>query len=201
MEKRFLIGIDEAGRGPLAGPVSVGVVMVPTQFDFRLLKGVRDSKQMKELGREIWFEKLRVLEKEKLLRYIVVFSSARFIDEYGIVPAVRAAIARALRSLEVVPENTEILLDGALRAPARFVYQKTIIGGDESEPLIALASIAAKVKRDRLMRRLAVTYPEWGFEVHKGYGTKKHREALIQYGLCDIHRRSFCKLEKGKEKE
>ena len=200
MVSRFLVGIDEAGRGPLAGPVSVGVVVVPAQFNFALIKGVRDSKQMQELGREIWFEKLRVLEQEEKLRYIVVFSSARFIDTYGIVPAVRGAIARALRVLEVVPEQTEILLDGALRAPRRFMYQKTIIGGDESEPLIALASVAAKVKRDRLMRRHAMRYPEYGFDIHKGYGTKMHREALIQYGLCDIHRKSFCKLEIREQK-
>ena len=200
MVSRFLVGIDEAGRGPLAGPVSVGVVVVPAQFNFALIKGVRDSKQMQELGREIWFEKLRVLEQEEKLRYIVVFSSARFIDTYGIVPAVRGAIARALRVLEVVPEQTEILLDGALRAPRRFMYQKTIIGGDESEPLIALASVAAKVKRDRLMRRHAMRYPEYGFDIHKGYGTKMHREALMQYGLCDIHRKSFCKLEIREQK-
>ena len=200
MVSRFLVGIDEAGRGPLAGPVSVGVVVVPAQFNFALIKGVRDSKQMQELGREIWFEKLRVLEQEEKLRYIVVFSSARFIDTYGIVPAVRGAIARALRVLEVVPEQTELLLDGALHAPRRFMYQKTIIGGDESEPLIALASVAAKVKRDRLMRRHAMRYPEYGFDIHKGYGTKMHREALMQYGLCDIHRKSFCKLEIREQK-
>jgi len=197
---RWLVGIDEAGRGPLAGPVSVGVVVVPATFDLTLLTGVRDSKQMSELGREIWYEKLRMLEAEHGLRHSVQFSSARFIDEYGIVPAVRAAIARALRVLEVVPEQTEILLDGALRAPRRFMYQKTIIGGDESEPLISLASIAAKVKRDRLMRKHALRYPEYGFDIHKGYGTKKHREALIQHGLCDIHRKSFCKVEKGVRK-
>ncbi len=200
MSPRFIVGIDEAGRGPLAGPVSVGVVVVPARFDFKLIRGVRDSKQMTELGREIWYEKLRVLEAEHGLRHSVQFSSARFIDEYGIVPAVRSAIARALRVLDVVPEHTEILLDGALRAPRRFVYQKTIIRGDESEPLIALASIAAKVKRDRLMRRLALKYPAWGFEIHKGYGTKMHREALTNFGLCDIHRRSFCRVEKGAEK-
>lgn len=189
---RYLVGIDEAGRGPLAGPVAVGVVVVPDRFNFLLLQGIRDSKQMKELGREIWYEKLRVLEVEHGLRHRVQFSSARYIDTHGIVPAVRDAIARALRALEVRPEESHIILDGALRAPRRFLYQKTIIGGDESEPLIALASIAAKVRRDRLMRQLALRYPEYGFEVHKGYGTKKHREALVQYGLSDIHRRSFC---------
>ncbi len=200
MAARFLVGIDEAGRGPLAGPVSVGVVIVPATFNFKLLKGVRDSKQMTELGREIWYEQLRVLEEEHGARHIVQFSSARFIDEYGIVPAVRTAIARALCLLEVIPEHTEILLDGALRAPSRFIYQKTIIRGDESEPLISLASIAAKVKRDRLMRKHALRYPAYGFDIHKGYGTKMHREALIEYGLCDIHRKTFCKLKRGRKR-
>jgi ribonuclease HII len=193
--KKFLLGIDEAGRGPLAGPVAVGVVVVPAAFNFALIEGVRDSKQMTELGREIWFERLRVLKQDAGVRYVVQFSSARFIDEWGIVLAVRGAVARALRALEVEPRHSHILLDGALRAPRRFMYQKTIIRGDETEPLIALASIAAKVRRDRLMRRLALRYPEYGFETHKGYGTKMHREALTRYGLCDIHRKTFCKVE------
>lgn len=189
-----MLGIDEAGRGPLAGPVSVGVVMVPARFDFSFLEGVRDSKQMTELGREIWFERLRILEETHGVRYSVQFSSAKFIDTYGIASAVRSAIARALHILEA-PDYSRILLDGALRAPKRFSNQQTIIGGDESEPLIALASIAAKVKRDRLMRKLALKYPEYGFEVHKGYGTPAHKKALELYGLSDMHRRSFCHIE------
>lgn len=196
---KFLIGIDEAGRGPLAGPVAVGVVLLPPMFDMRLLRGVRDSKQMSELGREIWFERLRVLEEKHGVAWSVQFASARYIDAHGIVPAVRAAMARALRALEPDPRKVQILLDGSLKAPARFAYQKTIIGGDASEPVISLASVAAKVRRDRLMRRLAVRYPEYGFEEHKGYGTKKHYEALTKFGLCDMHRRTFCKLEERGE--
>lgn len=191
---RVIIGIDEAGRGPLAGPVAVGVVMVPAHFNLGLLEGVRDSKQMTELGREIWFEKLHILE-QRGLQYTVQFSSARFIDTYGIAPAIRNALARALRTLEAAPTHSRILLDGALRAPKQFVDQTTIIKGDEIEPLISLASIAAKVRRDKLMHRLARRYPEYGFEVHKGYGTKAHYDALIKHGLCDIHRRSFCHVE------
>jgi len=188
---RLIIGIDEAGRGPLAGPVAVGAVAVPQHFDFALLGGVRDSKQMSELGREIWFAKLQVLEREHGMRFVVQFSSAHYIDAHGIVPAVRAALARALRSLEAPAEETHILLDGSLEAPARFIFQQTIIRGDETEPLISLASIAAKVRRDRLMRRLALRYPEYGFEIHKGYGTKAHYSALKKHGPTDIHRHSF----------
>lgn len=191
---RVIVGIDEAGRGPLAGPVSVGVVMVPVHFDWVLLEGVRDSKQMTELGREIWFEKLHILEQHGL-RYVVQFSSAQFIDTHGITFAIQNAIVRALHMLDAVPKKSQVLLDGALRAPKKFLDQTTIVKGDETEPLISLASIAAKVKRDRLMRRLALKYPEYGFEVHKGYGTKAHYKALTMHGLCDIHRRSFCHLE------
>jgi ribonuclease HII len=169
----------------------VGVVVVPRTFDVKLLTGVRDSKQMTELGREIWFEKIRILTQEHGLKHLVQFSSAAYIDSFGIASAIRAAIARALRALEVEPEESEILLDGSLKAPAKFIYQQTIVGGDESEPLISLASIAAKVRRDRLMRRLSVQYPDYGFEIHKGYGTKAHREALTKHGPSAIHRKTF----------
>lgn len=189
-----IIGIDEAGRGPLAGPVAVGIVAVPQDFDFDLLQGVRDSKQMTELGREIWLERLRVLEQQAGLRHVVTFSSATVIDKVGITRAVRRAVHRGVRALAPEPQGVRILLDGLLVAPREY-EQETIIGGDESEPLIALASITAKVRRDRLMRRHAVRYPEYGFEEHKGYGTKKHYEALTKYGLCHLHRRSFCKLK------
>ncbi|HWB33705.1 MAG TPA: ribonuclease HII [Candidatus Paceibacterota bacterium] len=191
--EQFLVGIDEAGRGPLAGPVAVGVVAAPSSFNMTLLDGVRDSKQMTDLGREIWFEKLRVLEEEEGLRWSVAFSSALYIDTYGIVPAIKRALAQALRALELDPSRTRVLLDGSLKAPKHFVDQETIIGGDDTEPIISLASVAAKVRRDRLMRRLALRYPEYQFEVHKGYGTKLHREAIIKYGLSDVHRATFCK--------
>jgi ribonuclease HII len=191
---RLILGIDEAGRGPLAGPVAVGIVAAPARFDMNLLNGIRDSKQMTELGREIWFEKLRMFEQTHGLRHVVVFSSARMIDQRGITRAVRRAINSGVRTLAPQSAGVKILLDGLLHAPKEYA-QETIIRGDESEPLIALASIAAKVRRDRLMKRLGVRYPHYGFEVHKGYGTKMHREALLRFGLCDIHRASFCKLD------
>jgi ribonuclease HII len=191
---QFLVGIDEAGRGPLAGPVSVGVVVIPVQFDPALFDGIRDSKKLSEKARDAWFEKLPSLEAEHGLRYKVEFTSAHYIDEYGIVPAIKRAVAAALRSLAVVPEEAEVLLDGSLKAPPEFVVQKTIIRGDETEPVISLASVAAKVTRDRFMKQAAAKYPEYGFEVHKGYGTKAHRDAIKKHGLSDIHRRSFIKL-------
>lgn len=189
---RHVIGIDEAGRGPLAGPVAVGAVMASEDFDYELIKGVRDSKKLTAPAREKWYLKLRLLRRKGILDFAVSFSSAGFIDKHGIVPAIRSAVGRSLDSLGASAGHCRILLDGSLRAPEKFRDQKTIIRGDETEPLISLASIAAKVTRDRLMVRLAKRYPVYGFEVHKGYGTLAHRRFISRKGLCKIHRRSFC---------
>lgn len=189
---RFLIGIDEAGRGPLAGPVSVGAVIIPRNFDFAIVKGVRDSKQLTAIGREEWYARLRALRREGALDFAVSFSSATTIDRRGIVFAIRAALGRCLAKLDAAPEECEIRLDGSLHAPEVFIKQTTIIRGDESEPIISLASIAAKVERDRLMRRLAPKYPAYNFDVHKGYGTAAHRKKIVEVGFCDLHRTTFC---------
>lgn len=129
------------------------------------------------------------------LNFAVAFSSSSMIDTYGIVPAIKSALARALEKvLEARPLGLEmeILLDGNLRAPENFSNQRTIIRGDEIEPIISLASIAAKVERDRLMVRLATKYPVYSFETHKGYGTAAHCALIRTNGLSAIHRRSFC---------
>lgn len=196
---KFVVGIDEAGRGPLAGPVSVGAVAVPSDFDLSLLKGVRDSKQLSGDEREEWFQKLPLLQEHGLM-WNVQFSSAHMIDTNGIVRAIRDALYRALEALELDPRTVHILLDGSLYAPKEYVFQRTIIKGDQTEPLISLASIAAKVERDRHMIKLAKKYPLYKFDVHKGYGTKLHREALMQFGPCHIHRRTFCKLDEVRKK-
>ena len=194
----YLIGIDEAGRGPLAGPVAVGAVMLPLDFDWGLIEGVRDSKKLSEKKREELFERTRELERSSLLHVAVSTSSALYIDTYGIVPAIKRALKEALSRFEVEPSDCRVLLDGSLAAPGEFIHQETIVGGDDTEPVISLASIMAKVTRDRLMRRLAAKYPAYDFDVHKGYGTLKHRETILKRGLCNIHRQSFCrKLERA----
>jgi ribonuclease HII len=137
-----------------------------------------------------------MLERDAGVRWSVQFSSALYIDTYGIVPAVRRALARALRALDVYPREAEVRLDGSLTAPAHFVHQTTIIRGDQSEPVISMASVAAKVRRDNLMRRLAAKYPAYGFDIHKGYGTQKHREMISALGLSPIHRKTFCGVER-----
>ncbi len=189
---RYLIGIDEAGRGPLAGPVAVGAVMVPMNFDWALIEGVRDSKKLSEKARENIFECARALEQSQALHTSVALSSATYIDTYGIVPAIRRALAEALSRLEIAPSGCRVLLDGSLSAPAEYLDQETIIRGDDSEPVISLASIMAKVTRDRLMKRLSPNYPDYDFHVHKGYGTAAHRSVIARCGLSGIHRASFC---------
>jgi len=197
---RFMLGVDEAGRGPLAGPVAVGVVAVPEGFDVaKEFPGVADSKKLSEKKREEIFAMLETRVDKGDARFKVEFESAEVIDTEGIVFAVRRALARGVNALAECGSQTSkcagksdfhILLDGALRAPVEYA-QETIINGDELIPIISLVSIAAKVVRDRLMVELSVQYPLYGFEKHKGYGTKAHYEMLQKYGPCILHRRSF----------
>ena len=189
---RYLIGIDEAGRGPLAGPVAVGVVMVPFSFDWSLLQGVRDSKQLRPQVRERIFWEMRTLERAGHLCHAVRFSSSVYIDRFGIVAAVSRALEGALDALRPDPQDCMVLLDGGLRAPIQFKNQRTIIRGDQSEAVISLASIAAKVTRDKHMEELALRNPAWGFDVHKGYGTLDHRRIIAREGLSRYHRATFC---------
>ncbi len=191
-----MLGVDEAGRGPLAGPVAVGVVAVPEGFDVaKEFPGVKDSKQLSEKKRENIFQMLAARVATGDTRFSVQFESAEAIDEEGIVATVRRAVARGVNALAPDSALVSVQLDGSLHAPAEY-SQKTIIGGDITVPLISLASIVAKVSRDRLMCELALTYPNYGFEKHKGYGTKQHYEMLKKYGLCVIHRRSFIHLDR-----
>lgn len=191
--KTWLVGVDEAGRGPLAGPVAVGVVAVPRRFDIRkAFPGINDSKQLSEARREDIYKEAVRLERLGTLRYIVGFSSAGVIDTHGITRAVRRCVWSAVRRV-ADPRTSFVKLDGLLVAPPEY-RQETIIKGDALEPVISLASVLAKVRRDRLMKRLAQKHPLWGFEVHKGYGTAGHRAAIAEHGLCQLHRRSFCKV-------
>ncbi len=188
-----LIGVDEAGRGALAGPVAVGAACVPPDFDWKRLPGVRDSKLLSPASRERLFVAASELRQEGALDFRVALVGAAIIDCVGITRAVARGIARSLSRLTWEPDDVEVRLDGLLRAPAAYVRQRTIVRGDLTEPIISLASIMAKVTRDRYMVRLAESYEAYGFEVHKGYGTKQHREAIVQYGISDVHRAYFCR--------
>lgn len=192
----YTIGIDEVGRGPLAGPLCVGACLIRKRDRSNVLaslRGVKDCKKLSPKQRLIWFSRIREVVLGGKLVAVTSFVGESVIDQQGVSHALRLAIGRCLSKLSVSPPHAEVLLDGGIYAPAEYAFQETIIDGDESEPLIALASIVAKVRRDRRMARLGKRYPAYGFEKHKGYGTKEHYAALRRHGLCKIHRRSFLK--------
>ena len=198
---KFIIGIDEVGRGPLAGPVAV-CALAATPHMLRHFRGIKDSKQLSEVQREEWLAIMKAIKMHKgdELRYAVSMVSAKEIDKKGIAPAIRKSLAASLKKLEIDPADCEVRLDGGLKAPAEYEKQKTIIKGDEKESVIAMASIAAKVTRDRLMVRLDNKFPGYGLAGHKGYGTAAHVSAIHRLGFSDIHRRSFCKNIKTSKK-
>lgn len=187
-----ILGIDEAGRGPLAGPVSVGVVKILPSFNKSFFKGIKDSKQLTPEDRELWFSLATEAKKKGELDFKVSLVSEKVIDRHGISYALRLGIKRCLSALGALPD-AQVFLDGALKAPTTFKHQLTVIRGDEKIPVISLASICAKVIRDRKMVRLSKKFPNFKFHIHKGYGTLMHREALAKYGSTAIHRRSFLK--------
>ena len=194
----FFVGIDEAGRGPIAGPVAVGAFCVEKNARKKLSKffpggKIRDSKKLSPVAREKIFQELVRQKRNGAISFAVSFGSATEIDRKGITFAIRKALARSVNILGVKPNKCSVLLDGSLKAPEKFINQRTIIKGDEKEAVIALASIVAKVSRDRIMINFAKKYPDYGFEIHKGYGTKKHYQALKVLGFSRIHRRSFLK--------
>jgi len=193
MKKPFLIGIDEVGRGPIAGPVAVGAFVFLTPESKRLFKGVKESKQLNEQKREEWFAVIQDARKNGHVDFCVTFQSEKIIDTKGLSFAIKKALATSLSALQIEAEKARVLLDGGLKAPLMYKNQKTIIKGDEKEKVIALASICAKVLRDRKMNLLAKKYSKYGFEAHKGYGTKSHYLAIKKFGLLDTHRRSFLK--------
>lgn len=196
---RLVLGVDEAGRGPLAGPVAVGVVAAPEGFDFAAaFPGLNDSKQLSEPVREDLYKKLE--SPGSSIRYHVELVSHRIIDARGITYAVRHGTYKGIRKLLEDPAKGKIWLDGLLKAPRQY-EQETVIGGDALVPAIMLASVAAKVTRDRYMKRLAMRYPAYGFEAHKGYGTRAHYEALETYGTCALHRLSYVHLDRRPAKE
>ena len=191
MQARWLVGVDEAGRGPLAGPVAVGVAAVPARFDIRkAFPGIDDSKNMSEALREEVYEEALGRARAGDIRLCVRLGGAPYIDAHGIPRAVRRAAWSGVRHV-AAPEHSFVKLDGLLKAPPEY-RQETIVKGDALEPVISLASVLAKVRRDRLMKRLAARYPQYGFEAHKGYGTRAHLDAVREHGLCALHRRTFC---------
>lgn len=180
----LVAGMDEVGRGPLAGPVLAGVAALPERLEGDWVPDVRDSKQMTRAQREAVLPHLR----DAALILEVGISSAQEVDEFGIVAATRIAMQRALHSLPLAPQF--LLLD-AFPVPEIDIPQKAIIKGDALCMSIAAASIVAKVTRDAIMREQDALYPGYGFAKHKGYATPTHLRKLKELGPCPIHRRSF----------
>ncbi|MFH0803774.1 MAG: ribonuclease HII [Candidatus Tagabacteria bacterium] len=216
-KKYIVVGIDEAGRGPLAGPLAVGAVATkislnaskikfwkflipkisasrkfcaptPRISKIYFLRNIKDSKKLSAKKREEWREILR-----KNFDCQSVLIGPKIIDKIGISKAAKMAVAKILRKFNLPVGGPDlVLLDGSLFAPKHY-NQKTIIKGDEKVPLIAAASIIAKTTRDAKMLRLHKKFPQYCFDRHKGYGTKLHYKMLKKYGFCPFHRYSFCK--------
>jgi ribonuclease HII len=193
MAKKFIVGIDEVGRGPLAGPVALCALVLKPGFAQNNFLNFRDSKKLSAKARETWLEKIEVEKMRGGLNYSLKMQSNKVIDKKGLSFAIKKALADALEGLKLPPAQTLVLLDGGLKAPSEYKNQKTIIKGDEKELAIALASIVAKVKRDALMDKLSQKYPGYDFHKHKGYGTLAHYKALKKLGQSPIHRKSFLK--------
>ncbi len=193
---KYIVGIDEVGRGPLAGPVTLCAVRVEGGIYKKLQKSKnlpalgRDSKKLSKKDREKYSKILCDLALEGKLQFTIVMQSNTVIDTKGLSFAIKKALAGCLHKVGAT-EKCTVLLDGGLKAPIEFTNQQTVIKGDEKHPVIAWASILAKVHRDNYMTKMAKKYPEYGFEKHVGYGTKVHRGAIKKHGPVLIHRKSF----------
>ena len=193
------MGIDEVGRGPLAGPVTVCVVACHAKIylklkrDKRLPHAGKDSKKLSPAEREKYSAVLELLSRQKKIEFKIIHISNTIIDTKGISFCIKKAISDGIKKLKLDPKECRILLDGSLMAPKEFKNQKMIIKGDEKEKIIAWASILAKVSRDALMRRASKQFFQYGFENHKGYATVKHRLAISKNGLSVFHRKTFCR--------
>ena len=185
---KFVCGVDEAGRGPLAGPVCAAAVILNEEIE-----GLNDSKKLSEKKREALFDVI----KEKALSYSIAFASVEEIEECNILNATYLAMNRAIEGLNVKADFA--LIDGNRVPTGITVPCETVVKGDAKSCSVAAASILAKVTRDRLMLEEDKKYPQYNFKKHKGYGTKEHTDAILKYGLSHIHRPSFLKKLLGEK--
>ena len=184
---QLVCGVDEAGRGPLAGPVCAAAVILPPNI---VIPGLNDSKKLSDKRRRELFPVI----KEQALAYAIALVDEAEIDEVNILQATFRAMERAVKELPAVPDY--VLVDGN-KLPQLDVEAQAVVHGDSLSASIAAASVLAKVTRDDIMLELAKTYPQYGFEIHKGYGTKAHYDALRAHGPCKIHRMTFLKKFHG----
>ena len=179
----FICGVDEAGRGPLAGPVCAAAVILPSNIE---IEGLNDSKKLSESKREALYDVII----EKAISYSIAFASVEEIESLNILGATFLAMKRAVEGLSQPPDFA--IIDGN-RLPPLSIKAQAVVKGDSKSMSIAAASILAKVTRDRLLLEYDKKYPEYKFSAHKGYGTKAHYEAIEKYGITEIHRKSFLK--------
>ena len=184
---KAICGVDEAGRGPLAGPVCAAAVILPPNT---IIDGVNDSKKLTEKKREALFDVI----KESAVSYSIAYASVEEIESINILNATMLAMKRAVEGLDVKADYA--MIDGN-KMPPLDIDGETIVKGDAKSMSIACASILAKVSRDRLLYDYAKEYPQYQFDKHKGYGTAAHREAILEYGPCPYHRMSFLKKIKN----
>ena len=188
-EIEYLAGVDEAGRGPLAGPVFAAAVILPPGFR---MEGINDSKKLSESKREALFD---VITKNAFA-YAICAADVSMIEEINILNATMYAMQSAVEQLKCIPQS--VLIDGNRAPKDMFLPHETLVGGDATSQSVAAASILAKVSRDRFCKEvLAKEYPQYQFEKHKGYGTKLHFEKIMEYGPCPQHRLSFLRKKLG----
>ncbi len=187
-----IVGIDEVGRGPVAGPVSVGIVVVDVDFDFEaVFPKLTDSKKMTEKARERIHASALLERARGVISWGVFSNDATVVDTKGIEHAIHEAIARGINELLPDATLTKVFLDGRLKAPPAY-EQESLIRGDSLIPAISLASVVAKVERDGYMGSVVHNeYPQYGFNAHKGYGTAFHMSAIREFGMTPFHRRTF----------
>lgn len=181
---RLVCGVDEAGRGPLAGPVCAAAVILPPDLE---IEGLNDSKKLTDKRRRALYDVIT----DQAIAYGIAFASEQEIDEINILQATFLAMRRAVEQLAIKPDLA--LVDGNREPDFGAIPVKTIIKGDSLSASIAAASILAKVTRDRYMEEQDIIYPQYGFALHKGYGTQAHYAALREFGACPLHRRTFLK--------
>ena len=179
---KFVCGVDEAGRGPLAGPVCAAAVILPESL---IIDGLNDSKKLTEKKREALYDVII----EKAVAYSIAFASVEEIEEFNILNATFLAMTRAVEGLDIPADFA--IIDGNKIPPDLKIPSVSVVKGDSASFSIAAASVLAKVTRDRLMLKFDEQYPEYNFKKHKGYGTKEHIEAIGKYGACKEHRMSF----------
>jgi len=188
--EKIIAGIDEVGRGPLAGPLVLGIVACSKESIRKNLTGIKDSKKTTPTKRIEWYKKIKN-NPEIIFKTISI--TPKQIDKYGLSPSIKQGIARLIEKLDKNPHH--IFLDGSLFAPKKY-KQTTVIKGDEKIPIISAASIIAKVKRDNHMIRIHKKFPNYRFDLHKGYGTKLHIKLIKKHGLSEIHRTTFLKKDR-----